>query len=63
MSQASERHADECERRLAAEIVAMLRNVGVDARRVLTLVHAILNLTPAPQSSEPQRGEPHSRHA
>jgi hypothetical protein len=53
--QASERCADDYERRLAAEIVAMLRNVGADPRRVLALVDAMLNLTlPV---SEPQPGD------
>jgi hypothetical protein len=31
---------------VAAEIVAMLRNLGIDATRVLTLVHAILKFAP-----------------
>jgi hypothetical protein len=51
---ASARTLDDYERRLAADIVAMLLNVGADARRVLTLVHAILNLTPKPQLTEPR---------
>jgi hypothetical protein len=42
---ASERQGgDDYEHRMAAEIVAMLRNTGVDAERVLAYAHAILNL-------------------
>jgi hypothetical protein len=32
------------EHRLAAQIVEMIRNTGVDAQRVLALVEAMLNL-------------------
>jgi hypothetical protein len=58
--QANERYAADCERHLAAEIVALLANARADATRVLPLVHAMLNLTlpvsePAP--SEPQLGD------
>jgi hypothetical protein len=42
---ASERRdVDDYERRLAAEVVAMLQNAGVDGQRVLAYAHAILDL-------------------
>jgi hypothetical protein len=42
---ASERQdVDNYERRIAAEVVAMVRDTEVDARRVLAYVDAILNL-------------------
>jgi hypothetical protein len=51
---ASERQdADAYEHRVAAEIVAMLRNTGVDARRVLAYAHAILNLGSPGEAASP----------
>jgi hypothetical protein len=44
LRQANAHHAAEYERRLAAEIVAMLPETRDDALRALALVEAILNL-------------------
>ena len=52
--ESARRYYDDYERRLAAEIVAMLREARGEASRVLTLVHAILNLTLEPRPSEPR---------
>jgi hypothetical protein len=52
--QANARYAADYERRLAAEIVAMLPD-REEAKRVLAFVDAILNLKPPPQDPGDER--------
>jgi hypothetical protein len=54
--QANERHVADYERRLAAEIVAMLPDDRDEARRVLAFVAAILNL-PVEEPRPPAQGD------
>jgi len=42
---ANKGYAADFERRLASEIVEMILDAGVDAMRVLELVHAMMNIT------------------
>jgi hypothetical protein len=55
--EATKRQADDFDRRLASEIVEMIRNAGVDANLVLELVDAMMNVTlPDLRPAEPQPG-------
>jgi hypothetical protein len=47
------RQPDDYERRLAAEIVAMIHNIGTDPRRVLAIIAAILSLELPPSEPAP----------
>ena len=55
LRQANAHYHDDYERRLAAEIVAMLPDDRAEARRVLAIVGAILNLPVEEPATNPVR--------
>lgn len=52
LRKASEESASDYERRLAAEIVAMMPDDPVATKRLLAFIHAILNLELPPPSED-----------